>query len=374
MILPINTETIPQELKSRNNWLVWKSEIVEGRDEPTKPPYQTNGRKAASTIPATWTDFPHAVSAYQTGRFDGIGFAVTPDTPLAFDIDHVRCPAFADQGIEIILPWAQKIIDKANTYCEISPSGKGIRGFAKASIPVSGRKKGDFEIYKTARYVTVTGHHLPGTPTQIMERQAEINAIFQQYFWKSKDKGAEEKTQPRANMGVNEALDRAFNSKNGAKIRELFNGNFPEYPSRSEADMALCGYLARCFDDDATLMDQVFRASGLMRLKWDKRHHADGSTYGQVTIRRAIEGHKQTYSQNNSGTSNSQSTNTSGATSEPVWEKPVLFGTLETPEISTNLLPGILGEYCKAVSETTQTPEAMAVAMALATMATSIQK
>jgi hypothetical protein len=371
MILPINQENIPQEMKIINHWVGWKSTTVEGRDKPTKVPYQINGRKAASTRPETWTDFNTALSAYQSGKFDGIGFAVTPDTPMAFDIDNVRCPAFADQGIEIILPWAQKIINKANTYCEVSPSGRGIRGFAKADIPVSGRKKGDFEIYKSARYVTLTGHHLPGTPTQIMERQAEIDAIFEEYFGTTEDKPHAEKSPPRANMDVEELKQRMLNSKKGAEIQELLNGNFAGYPSRSEADMALCGHLAFWCGNDASLMDQIFRSSGLMRPKWDKRHHADGSTYGQDTIRRAIAGNKQTYSQNYSDTRTQQATNSA----LPVWEKPVLFGgVIETPDIPTNLLPGILGEYCNAVAEVSQTPEAMSVAMGLATVATCVQK
>ncbi len=55
--------------------------------------------------------------------------------------------------------------------------------------------------------------------------------------------------------------------------------------------------------------------------------------------------------------------------SEPVWEKPVLFGgVFETPEIQASIVPGILGEYCKAVAERHKA-EAMSVAMALATVA-----
>jgi hypothetical protein len=35
-------------------------------------------------------------------------------------------------------------------------------------------------------------------------------------------------------------------------------------------------------------MEQLFRQSGLMREKWDEVHYADGSTYGEKTIERAI--------------------------------------------------------------------------------------
>jgi len=369
MILPVNQENIPQELKIINNWLVWKRTPVEGRDKPTKVPHQVNGRKAASTISDTWTNFPAAVSAYQDGRgkYDGIGFCLTEETPIGIDLDHCRCPAFVNHGIEIILPWAKNIIDKVDSYTEASPSGKGIRIFANGGkLPAGGRKKGDFEIYQSGRYLTVTGYHIKGTPKVIMNRPVILEAVFSEIFGTTIDKGAEEKTQPRSNIGVTEILEKAFASKSGEKIRKLYNGDHSDYPSPSEADLSLCSHLAFWFGNDAAMIDTAFRASGLYRPKWDKKHHGDGSTYGQWTIRKAIEGDQETYTSGNEhGTQ---------ATQSKTWEEPVLFGSMETPEISTGILPGFLGDYCAAVSEATQTPPALAVAMGLSVIATCIQK
>lgn len=42
-------------------------------------------------------------------------------------------------------------------------------------------------------------------------------------------------------------------------------------------------------------MDRVFRNSGLYRDKWDAVHFADGSTYGEKTIDRAIAGTSEYY-------------------------------------------------------------------------------
>jgi primase-polymerase (primpol)-like protein len=52
--------------------------------------------------------------------------------------------------------------------------------------------------------------------------------------------------------------------------------------------MALCCLLAFWTGGDRTQMDQLFRQSGLHREKWDEVHYADGSTYGEKTIERAI--------------------------------------------------------------------------------------
>jgi len=52
--------------------------------------------------------------------------------------------------------------------------------------------------------------------------------------------------------------------------------------------MALCCLLAFWTGGDRTQMEQLFRQSGLLREKWDEVHYADGSTYGEKTIERAI--------------------------------------------------------------------------------------
>jgi primase-polymerase (primpol)-like protein len=39
---------------------------------------------------------------------------------------------------------------------------------------------------------------------------------------------------------------------------------------------------------DVGQMDRLFRQSGLMRDKWDEVHFADGSTYGEKTLERAV--------------------------------------------------------------------------------------
>jgi len=83
-------------------------------------------------------------------------------------------------------------------------------------------------------------------------------------------------------------LEKATSASNGEKFERLWNGNTAGYDSQSEADMALCCLLAFWTGGDRTQMDQLFRQSGLLREKWDEVHYADGSTYGEKTIERAI--------------------------------------------------------------------------------------
>ncbi|MEE8302775.1 MAG: hypothetical protein V3S24_10110, partial [Candidatus Tectomicrobia bacterium] len=60
-----------------------------------------------------------------------------------------------------------------------------------------------------------------------------------------------------------------FASKVGNKIQRLWHGNTEGYPSPSEADEALCSYLAWWTQKDASEIDRLFRLSGLYRGKWD---------------------------------------------------------------------------------------------------------
>jgi putative DNA primase/helicase len=54
---------------------------------------------------------------------DGIGLVLTEDDPYAAgDLDHCRDPQSGE-----IQPWAQAIVNRLQSYTEISPSGTGLR-------------------------------------------------------------------------------------------------------------------------------------------------------------------------------------------------------------------------------------------------------
>ena len=58
----------------------------------------------------------------------------------------------------------------------------------------------------------------------------------------------------------------------------------------------------------------------------------------------------------------------------PEWPEPTLPGHLRTPDIPADLLPTWLGDMARAVSNSTQTPPALAVMSALAVLATVLQR
>ncbi len=56
------------------------------------------------------------------------------------------------------------------------------------------------------------------------------------------------------------------------------------------------------------------------------------------------------------------------------WDDPLPFSRIETPEIEADLLPGVFGEYARALSDALQTPPAMAVLFTLSVMSLALQR
>src|SRR6266567_4909839 len=119
---------IPPELIARPQWVVWRLEATGNRQ--TKIPYQLDGRKASSTDPKTWTTFDKAFQLFEQGKFDGVGFVFSADDPyLGIDLDACRNPATG-----ALTPWANQIVQRIDSYTEISPSGTGVKVIARARL------------------------------------------------------------------------------------------------------------------------------------------------------------------------------------------------------------------------------------------------
>ena len=157
--LTVRPDNIPVSLRALPQWLLWKFSLRGGKW--TKVPYQTCGKPASSTDPATWTKFDTVMESYRSSGFDGIGIAldgkVDADglTLAAVDIDK----AVGDPDRQAR---AEQIIASMGSYTELSPSGKGYRIFLRARPLSSGVNSNGVELYTSGRYLTVTGHMLDG--------------------------------------------------------------------------------------------------------------------------------------------------------------------------------------------------------------------
>lgn len=283
-----NFNEIPNGLKMRGQWILWKYEIAEGKK--TKVPYQIDGEKAQVSNRRTWSSFAAVVKFYlQNDFFDGIGFVFSKqDDFIGIDIDG----CVEDEKIN---PFATEIIDTLDSYTEFSPSGTGVHIIIRGGLPQSvlgtGRKnvKHGLEVYQHGRFFTFTGNR--ENSNDVYERTDELAEVFEKYFDDSdiKDRvNLSEFDKDEIKWSNEELWERMFRSSNGDKIRALYDGRLLSGDHSSD-DMALCNYLAFWTAKSATRMDVMFRESGLIRDKWDRITYGDtGETYGERTIAKAI--------------------------------------------------------------------------------------
>ncbi|GAB7010836.1 hypothetical protein JCM31271_27790 [Halorubrum trueperi] len=293
---PLVVSECPEKLREREQWVCWREE--ERDDKLTKiPVIPATGGFASSTDPETWDSLETALEYTETEHADGVGFVFTDNDPIVgVDLDDCRDPETGD-----VDDVALDIIERLDSYTEVSPSGTGYHVLIKGDLPDGRNRRGSIELYDTARFFTVTGDHVGRTPTRVARRQDALDAIHREYVQNiERDTTPESRQRGDADgqSATNDAddvdlededlLEKATNASNGEKFGRLWNGNTVGYDSQSEADMALCCLLAFWTGGDRTQMEHLFRQSGLHREKWDEVHYADGSTYGEKTIERAI--------------------------------------------------------------------------------------
>ena len=246
-----------------------------------------------SNNPNTFTSFQEAVNALERGGFSGLGVGVF-DGLCAVDIDH----CIAEDST--LSPLAADIISTLESYTETSPSGRGVRIFFRASDFTYDKDRYytmnaslGLEIYvsgATNKFLTVTGNSQPwGGIRPIAERGAQLQNILERYMERPQKgpQDAPRTPQTPVNLSDEEVIVRARNARNGAVFAALWNGDTSAYGSHSEADLALCNLLAYWTGGNPAQMDRLFRASGLMRPKWDRQQ--SGSTYGGLTVQKALE-------------------------------------------------------------------------------------
>jgi len=119
----------PDDLTELDQWLVWR------RERETKVPYSTTGRRASSTDPSTWCSYGEALEVWRRHpqRWAGIGFVFHESDPfVGLDLD-----ASLDDHANP-KPWARGVVERfADTYCEISPSGSGLKIWCRGSLPTN---------------------------------------------------------------------------------------------------------------------------------------------------------------------------------------------------------------------------------------------
>jgi hypothetical protein len=312
---------VPQILKDIPNWVAWK--MAPGADgKLTKVPFIVGSnfqRKAKSSDSATWTDFNTAVTSTERNHVQGIGIVLggrTKELGLAgVDIDGCRNPETGE-----ITEWAEKIIQRLDSYTEITPSETGVRVWIIGKVPddekvfkldpaIGHGDKVQIEIYSDGRYFTITGNSVYEDPGDVETR--DLASAYELFRGLKQKHPATAKT--TATPAVAPTADTAPAAaaqhesvqvqKTGTAITDKLEllmhgnptgdkpfilsddaGNLVEYPDRSSADLALCTLLAMKYGDNSDAIWKDYTESAIARDKWLDRE----KDFRRLTIAKAI--------------------------------------------------------------------------------------
>ncbi len=288
-----NFEKIHAELAAKPCWILW--DYRKQNDKYTKVPLAPSG-----LFPANVTDdrmavgFQEVASEYwryiEQGRVSGIGFILSDkDNFIGLDCDKCvlsyenKKPVLNDSGKQFFKFWQEH-----GAYIELSPSGKGLRGFIRGRLPSRMKRRAEvngsvWEIYENKRFLTVTGLAIHSQRIIL-----EVNDEVLENYSKFMGVRNEHQSARPLNIEYNTTLSKADLSRlkqirsDDQKLDDLLSGELVDFPSQSEADLSLCSILASIYQDPAKV-HLIWKEHGPWRLKCENRPE-----YVQNTIKVAF--------------------------------------------------------------------------------------
>ena len=291
-IIEVNTLEIPEELKELPQWVLWRAEWNNKRQQYEKVPYSFSGYRASSTNKDTWTIFDAIHNLYEENNlYDGIGFMLSDnDKYIVLDIDNA-----IDENGQINTDLALEMTEL--TYCEMSPSGTGLHCFFKGELPEQRKKKRsdlDIELYDNARFMTVTGESIG--QSEICEEQEILNNLIERFFKEEQNFETTLSYDPnhKSELSDEEVINLMLKSKQKDKISDLLEGNFEKhFASPSEAVQSLLHYLAFYTGKDKQQMERIFLNYNNLTDKWDSKR--GNTTWGQLELDKAVNNQNEVY-------------------------------------------------------------------------------
>lgn len=254
-----------ERLRGIPQWILWKEKKTND-NKTTKVPIGANGRAVSITNPKCFRTFENAINTFLKNNdiFDGIGFIFTEDDPfVGIDLDNVN-------------KWYgwEEIIQKFDSYTEMSPSGTGYHIITEGFIPgnnthgikIGSHETGGIELYDSKRYLTIT--------IDILNEYKEIKPNQNAIEWLVKS------------IDDKSLINKILTTDYRDKFIQLWEGKVTGYVSHSEADLAFCRILS---NNHAPMhqIDRLLRKSKLYRPKWHEKR--GNTTYGLMTLEKATD-------------------------------------------------------------------------------------
>jgi len=154
-------------------WVIWKREPKKDDGKFSKVPYYVSGGKrfgkqGSAEDLAKLSTFAEAVAAAPENG-GGIGIALIASEGLVIlDCDNVV------NAEGKVADWAREVCE--GTYCEWSPSGKGLRAIFWGEAGDKKNHKRGFEVFHASGFVTITGRKVEWSADEIAELDDERKA------------------------------------------------------------------------------------------------------------------------------------------------------------------------------------------------------
>ncbi len=268
------TDILIQAFGDQKRWLDWDMVNIGGKW--TKKP------RGSSTDPTTWKTYQNLLTGNK-------GIVFLPDQLLiGIDIDHCLANGKISHPEAVAI---ENLLNTADTYTELSPSGEGLHLFLSVlePLPLVANKKAPFEIYTSGRYFTVTSKpfgELKKVRVVTKEDALSILKIIDYPWGKGQVSRKILPIESHQSFSDSELLKKMFDAKNGSKIKSLYDGDISSYDDDdSSADMAFCSYLAFWTSGDVYQMERIWLASPLGR----REKTQERRDYRARTIYKAIE-------------------------------------------------------------------------------------
>lgn len=247
----VNYDRIPEEMRWDRQW------CLAGPDEKGihKAPHGFSARGTFNIKPLpnkhlqdfeTMREYAEAHPPY------GLGFVLTSEdcyTCIDLDIKNVHnYPNKIDSRGKPV-EWTSeedidrfhRIIKAFDSYTERSASGQGFHIWVRGSIGEGVRRDG-VEVYSQERFIVCTGNVFLDRP--IEPRQELLNVLVAEIKQGSDDDHSFELQEVNQTESDATIFERAVKADNADKFIRLCEGDFSNYPSQSEADLALMSIFA----------------------------------------------------------------------------------------------------------------------------------
>ena len=350
-----NHVNIPDELKILKAWLVWETTEIQPNGKFNKiPVYPTTGRRrnGEQGLPGdlanlgTWAD---AVAAMENPKYAGVGFACLPCFGIvALDLDHCIKDDVRDPKWDWVLE---------ATYCEVSPSGTGLRAFWTGSARDGKNHEAGIELFHSKGFVTVTGDFFEGS--EFAQLKPEICSRLEHLSTSKSSSSNNSLDLVNPNLSTQERLE--LNAKNDLKLRAVLNAGLYERNLGNGKHSIRCPFeedhsdLGRSGGDGDTVYFQPY-TNGYSE-GWINCYHTHGND-------QAAYWQKIGYNPMNVGL----------VTDPNFWEEPQpLIAKVENDAYPIHALPELIKLAVEEAASFTQSPISMLASSALTAVSLALQ-